>query len=82
MWTVNRFSALFNVKRADTVKIRQSRSVAAMRIRAPPKEERQTMRAIYINLEDAYQQGYADAVESVRKNAGSSRKRKPAASIT
>lgn len=53
-----------------------------MRIRAPPKEERQTMRAIYINLEDAYQQGYADAVESVRKNAGSSRKRKPAASIT
>lgn len=39
MWTVNKFSLVFNVKSSNTVYIRQSRSAVAMkRARAPPKE--------------------------------------------
>lgn len=47
-----------------------------MRIRAPPKEERHTMRVICTNLEDAYQQGYADAMESVRKKCRKKQEKK------
>ena len=50
------------------------------------KEERQRMAAEALILEDAYQRGYTDAVEDMRKkrDSGSSgnRKRKPAAGIS
>lgn len=40
-----------------------------MTIRAPPRKEkeRQAMRAVFSNLEDAYEAGYADGMAEIRK---------------
>lgn len=39
-----------------------------MKIRAPPKKkERQAMRAVFSNLEDAYETGYADGMKDIRR---------------
>lgn len=50
------------------------------------KEERQTMAAEALIVEDAYQKGYADAMEDMRKKKSrgdsGSKKRKPAAGIS
>ena len=40
-----------------------------MTIRAPPRKEKETppMRAVFSNLEDAYEAGYADGMAEIRK---------------
>ena len=49
-----------------------------MTIRAPPRKEkeRQAMRAVFSNLEDAYEAGYADGMADIRKRYRSRQEKK------